>query len=167
MIARIALVIMDNAPVSFLGPNPEESLKQLCEFEMEMYWELSPIGRYGYVESVKVTESNLLCRDSHCGNCKYYDRSEHEYPCDVCEPVFDRTPTKWELANKPQTNADHIRGMTDEKLAELFAGMCQANADGESHCDACLFNAWCPACGYEDDWLEWLQQPYKENEDDR
>ena len=60
-----------------------------------------------------------------------------------------------------KTNADHIRGMTDEKLAELFAGMCQSNADGESRCYACLFNAWCPACGYTDDWLEWLQQPYK------
>ena len=60
------------------------------------------------------------------------------------------------------TNADHIRSMTDEELAELFAGMCQSNIDGESHCDACLLNAWCPACGYEDDWLEWLQQPCKE-----
>lgn len=150
MIARIALVIMDNAPVSFLGPNPEESLKQLCEFEMEMYWELSPIGRYGYVESVKVTESNLLCRDSHCGNCKYYDRSEHEYPCDVCEPVFDRTPTKWELANKPQTNADHIRGMTDNEMArELIPLFEELFEDGISS----------------PEWFKhWLQQPYKENE---
>lgn len=67
---------------------------------------------------------------------------------------------------KPPTNADRIRKMTDEELAELFAGMCQSNVDGETHCYACLLNAWCPGCGYKDEWLEWLQQPYKENEDE-
>lgn len=96
-----------------------------------------------------------------CDNCEYSGRPSYAYPCYVCIGK-----NKWEAKAKPKTNADHIRGMTDEKLAELFAGMCQSNVYGESHCYACLLNAWCPACGYKDDWLEWLQQPYKENEDE-
>lgn len=51
------------------------------------------------------------------------------------------------LAPEPLTNADRIRAMTDEELAEYFADM--------AHEDI-----------YDDPgaWLAWLQQPYKEGE---
>lgn len=101
--------------------------------------------------------------ERNCRNCAYDERDAYEYPCNKCESAYDCPPSKWEPADKPQTNADHIRGMTDEELAELLSGMCQANADGESNCDECSLRACCPGCGFEDEWLDWLQQPYKED----
>jgi hypothetical protein len=53
------------------------------------------------------------------------------------------------------TNADHIRSMTDEELAEVWV---------EPHCDRrttpeCKsFHGDCIACA-----LDWLKQPYKED----
>ena len=102
-----------------------------------------------------------LMRNIKCKSCANLKNDWCDKKNDSPDPELVRDCSHYRV----MTNADHIRGMTDEKLAELFAGMCQANADGESHCYACLLNAWCPACGYKDDWLEWLQQPYKENED--
>ena len=60
---------------------------------------------------------------------------------------------------EPQTNADHIRGMTDEELAEWLC----ARFD-------CYGDVPCPAeelC-YADHngMLDWLQQPHKEDEND-
>ena len=51
------------------------------------------------------------------------------------------------------TNADHIRAMTDEEMAELFY-----------FCDCPRKIRGCPT-GCEDCkvcWLEWLKQPYEE-----
>ena len=45
------------------------------------------------------------------------------------------------IARKPVTNADHIRSMSDEELAESF-------------CDKRLTKKM---------WLDWLKQPYKED----
>lgn len=54
---------------------------------------------------------------------------------------------------RPQTNADRIRSMTDEELAELI--MCPYNSDGEI-CEASKDN--CMQCC-----LRWLRQPAKED----
>lgn len=57
---------------------------------------------------------------------------------------------------KPQkTNADHIRSMTDEELAEWFdRGFCGSRSLAECR----GFNGGCAVCV-----LDWLKQPYKED----
>ena len=54
------------------------------------------------------------------------------------------------------TNADHIRGMTDEELAQTLAAMCKNTVI----CDYCPLD---PISHGSDEWIVWLQQPYKEN----
>lgn len=62
-----------------------------------------------------------------------------------------------EKQEKLQTNADRIRAMSDEELAELFYGFC----DNGERCVYCpLYEKSC--AGVHSDvpkWLEWLQQP--------
>jgi len=53
------------------------------------------------------------------------------------------------LNPKPPTNADRIRSMTDEELADLL----YATMRGDNICD--------PYSG-RDDWLDWLKQEAKE-----
>ena len=65
---------------------------------------------------------------------------------------------------KPQTNADHIRSMTDDELALLFGAFCATaecrSADGA----VCPFRADCPLDRFGSNlWLEWLQDSYKED----
>lgn len=75
-----------------------------------------------------------------CVGCVYeYDWTEPltaiPQGCKSCKMV-DGKPTNY--IPKPQTNADHIRSMTDEELAENF-------------CDKKLTKKM---------WLSWLKQPY-------
>ena len=62
--------------------------------------------------------------------------------------------------HKVLTNADRIRAMSDEELAELFHGFC----DNGERCVYCpLYEKSC--AGVHSDapkWLEWLQQPCEE-----
>ena len=71
------------------------------------------------------------------------------------KPFLCKTCNKW-FSNKEvtpkQTNADRIRSMTDEELAEWFGNMiypecvcCPADNDG-----------WCEDCKTK--WLDWLKQ---------
>lgn len=55
-----------------------------------------------------------------------------------------------------KTNADRIRAMTDEELAELLSGMCRIASD----CDKCPMNEICPG-GYVEfhEWNRWMKQP--------
>lgn len=54
---------------------------------------------------------------------------------------------------KPQTNADRIRSMTDEELAEWIANLhCPHYEDDDYTCDDC-----------EECWIDWLKQEAKEN----
>lgn len=62
------------------------------------------------------------------------------YPCK--SDIFEMT---YEAADKPMTNTDRIRAMTDEELAEWMA---ECNAYGE-RADA-------------SQWLPWLKQPCEE-----
>ena len=51
--------------------------------------------------------------DKYCHNCKYALYEAHEPPCTDCG-MDDRKYWK----PKPQTNADRIRAMSDEEIAE-------------------------------------------------
>lgn len=53
---------------------------------------------------------------------------------------------------QPQTNADRIRSMTDEELAELFTHLCcPYSLGGKVECN--IENKGCKEC-----WLDWLKQ---------
>lgn len=52
------------------------------------------------------------------------------------------------------TNADKIRAMTDEELADLLRGLCKNAMD----CDECPMHESCPEGSYDlIPWMEWLQ----------
>lgn len=65
------------------------------------------------------------------------------------DEIIDCTPSE-----KPQTNADRIRAMSDEELADLTIreiGYCAPTGDCEKTSNDCK------AC-----WLDWLKQPVEE-----
>lgn len=49
-----------------------------------------------------------------CETCSYVGKNENDYPCSKC---IMNASDMW----KPMSNADKIRAMDDEELAELFA----------------------------------------------
>lgn len=58
------------------------------------------------------------------------------------------------VLSKPASNADRIRAMSDEELAEFLA-------NGIPHGDCC--DCWLDSCtDCKSDWLKWLKQPAKE-----
>ena len=87
-----------------------------------------------------------------CDKCKYNSKSESEYPCNQC--VHNATDKF-----KPITNADRVRSMSDEELAEFLLKVNTAYAEpcmtGESDCkweDYPTHDKGCKNC-----FLEWLQ----------
>lgn len=83
------------------------------------------------------------------------------WKCENCLAFLDMQGVLHEHKEKPfmppMTNADRIRAMSDEELAELFHGFC----DNGERCVYCpLYEKSC--AGVHSDvpkWLEWLQQP--------
>ena len=64
---------------------------------------------------------------------------------------------------KPKTNADRIRAMTDEELATFIseiAGECEKNTECHQYCYGCDIEY----CVHES-CLKWLQQPAKTKEE--
>lgn len=70
-----------------------------------------------------------------CEKCKHKDMNPHKEPCVNCW-VFDERPN---FEQRSTTNADSIRGMSDEELAHFMARVCppggKCNEDG--NCFAC------------------------------
>lgn len=86
--------------------------------------------------------------DFDCTNCKHLEYMIHSKVCPNCFKG-----DRWEPI--PKTNADRIRAMTDEELAELMEdkGDCppiECPHDGEG---AKVTRLDCKAC-----WLDWLKQ---------
>lgn len=84
-----------------------------------------------------------------CDSCKH-DEFGESY-CDDC--LCGNPPTKWEAADyyEPDTNAERIRRMTDEELAEYLCSIVDCNACPVRHDGRCNGGA----KGY----LWWLRQP--------
>lgn len=76
---------------------------------------------------------------------------EVNYPCSPVCALFGDCVTAFESQKKAnvRTNADHIRAMSDEELAELFEEICY---DSMAH-----------RAKY---WLHWLQRPAEEDDHD-
>ncbi len=83
-----------------------------------------------------------------CELCAHSGTPPYKSPCHEC---FDFD--KWAEREKTMTNADRIRSMSDEQLASILSphicvkGACNCRRD------------------WTDELLEWLKQPYKENEE--
>ena len=83
-----------------------------------------------------------------CEKCKHKDVSVKKYPCSKCDSVTNDL-----FEPKKQTNADRIRSMSDEELAEF---LCKVKSDyqwldhefpSEEECE---------------EWVEWLQSEVEE-----
>ena len=71
-----------------------------------------------------------------CETCAYIGKSENDYPCNKCTR---NASDKW----KQMTNADKIRSMSDEELAEFFSERDK------------IPNRY--KCKEIEDWIKWLQ----------
>lgn len=95
-----------------------------------------------------------------CDSC-LHDQFCETY-CNDCCWVRDEAPSKWEPAPhyKPDTNADRIRAMSDEELAEWIHNGISSDA-----CDYCEYNnGYCdgsPCRGKAEAEMitDWLKQP--------
>ena len=102
----------------------------------------------------------------HCGNCANHRKETNQFSeaCSKCVAAVlengERTdPSHWR--EKPMTNADRIRAMSDAELAEhLYYGFDVQYCHNSPECAAMLDTdegipeAKCKGCA-----LEWLQQP--------
>ena len=95
-----------------------------------------------------------------------------EYPCvywsdGMCKKFSDDKATSWcvegPCSDQMPSNADRIRSMTDEELAEFLCDFRGCDTD-ENTCIGCKGEQYCRA-GHAGT-MEWLQQPIKENDYD-
>ena len=81
------------------------------------------------------------CKDDAFINGAKFDPNESAKYCTGFEPI---------------TNADRIRAMSDEELADALQKFCIAMVD----CSDCpLYDFGCPKNSIFNYWIEWLQQP--------
>ena len=82
------------------------------------------------------------------------------YEVGCAKPFYEVCPLVSALANagvakdKPMTNADRIRAMTDEELADLFR---YRGCPPDRLTGKCVKVGVCEAC-----WVDWLKQPVGE-----
>ena len=76
-----------------------------------------------------------------CSNCEYSKRGCSDVPCSKCTQYDLFTP------KKIQTNAEHIRTMSDEEMAQFFSELIKDTKKNDY-------------CEYACDWLEWLKSLY-------
>ena len=96
-----------------------------------------------------------------CQICTYAGTPSYKSPCSECKGF-----SKYEY-EKPITNADRIRSMTDEELAKIlnaftayFEECNRSSEDTDCHdCELC----WLCSLG-EGKALEWLRKPVKEDD---
>lgn len=89
-----------------------------------------------------------------CATCEFLGRPTYKSPCSECRD-FNKWSGDEDAYEKPITNSEHIRSMSDEELAEFLD-------DNNSHgciCPARNCRVTCRQCI-----TEWLAEPYKEKE---
>ena len=87
----------------------------------------------------------------NCAECRHHDVFWGDSGCNL---LNNGERCKYESLGKPPiTNADRIRAMSDEEMAEKIGlrPVCPVNGDCEKMSMDCI------AC-----WLDWLQQPAEE-----
>lgn len=96
---------------------------------------------------VDANMDGVYCKDGHgdhYGRCWAYNGVQ-------CPSYEDKIPT----------NADHIRSMTDEQLAEFLVRLAFCS---DMECDGCPFEDNGTECWTAEGIENWLKQPYKEKE---
>ena len=100
---------------------------------------------------------------SKCKDCKNscYLLDEYDKPyfwCNVFEDNFNEERECLCIAYRPKTNADRIRSMTDEQLAEFleYGGFWDEICDECKHLDGCQDSVFCSSRT-----LKWLQKEIK------
>lgn len=106
--------------------------------------------------------------ERNCKTCVHGAAPASDGPCGVCIMLTTKGENRWPhyepKPQKPQTNGDHIRGMTDEELAEWIR-----NGIASDACDYCNYNngycdgSPCRGKAEADVIIDWLQQPYEED----
>ena len=119
-----------------------------CDFDrrisevVEMLEEKQLYGTISLIKDLKYYLDLATKEKAHTCNCQHNSNSRDNEPCCRCD--------------SRHTNADRIRNMSDEELAELITG--SLNFDCADYCDSftqgCAFN-----CGKKDREiaLKWLQ----------
>lgn len=77
------------------------------------------------------------------------------YECNYSGILTGRLTSCPEYKQKPMTNADRIRSMTDEELCDWVSDGCP-----QDECDSSIIDCW--TC-----WMRWLKQPAEEADHDR
>ena len=77
-----------------------------------------------------------------CVTCRYLNTNFDQLPCSACSRF-----SKWETA----TNADYIRSMTDEELAEFLGDATYKENEQGYPIMRTVNKVW---------WHKWLKQPY-------
>lgn len=98
----------------------------------------------------------------HCGNCANYRKETNQFSEECAKCVSARLengemtdPSHWR--EKPQTNADRIRAMSDEELAEFICGI----FDDDEYFGK-FINGLIIPCYDQYKIAEWLKQPAEE-----
>lgn len=93
-----------------------------------------------------------------CDNCKHDNTRTYEFPCNACIHNKIASLDHW----KPMTNADRIRNMSDEELAEFLV---KVNSTIQ---DCMVIDCKCENTDRDckDCFLEWLQAEVKEGGED-
>lgn len=101
--------------------------------------------------------------DMICPECRgkgtaiYYRETGRDENSVTVQKFEDICHTCHGSGRKPQTNADRVRAMSDEELAEFLRWDICVKIHGDNR----LCNGWCDECV-----LDWLKQPVKDGEDD-
>ena len=97
-----------------------------------------------------------------CGNCANHKKETYQFSdeCGKCVAAILENgemtdPSHWK--EKPKTNADRIRAMTDEELEQFINhfNICDIRTNDECKMSYC---ACCEVCV-----MDWLQQPCEED----
>ena len=91
-----------------------------------------------------------------CDKCRHTEKLENEYPCRAC--IHNKGVDHY----APMTNADAIRNMTDEELAEFIATYDVCSNCKYNNIMGCEFSHYCNDKFNTQNCLEWLQAEVKE-----
>lgn len=89
-----------------------------------------------------------------CRNCEFGGRPSYEWPCNICTvgSAFKPKP-------KLTTNADRIRAMSDEELADFIGGIYTLDRDAWGDYDPCVVVEQSVKIRDKEDMLDWLRSP--------
>lgn len=97
-------------------------------------------------------ETEVAKRKSICFNCEHSSYCKNALLYDDESSIVMKGCSRFKEKHK-QTNADRIRAMTDEELAEF---MCHNVSNGTVNCAFCSAEEFC-RMGH-NGWLDWLQK---------